>query len=208
MNPEVLSLIKLAVVFAIIIGLLSMKKPLNLVMSIASVVVVVIYMMPVDLILPALKEGLIGYNTINALLVLYCITYLQRMMESRHQLAGCEEAPGEVEIYQGRSFKVYRGMGSLAAMANGSKDRYFQEGAKKLVPEGVEGRVPYKGSVADSVFQLVGGIRSGMGYCGCKTIELLHEKAKFVQITNAGLLESHPHDIQITKEAPNYSTHS
>ena len=123
-------------------------------------------------------------------------------------LAGCEESPGETEIYQGRSFKVYRGMGSLAAMANGSKDRYFQEGAKKLVPEGVEGRVPYKGSVADSVFQLVGGIRSGMGYCGCKTIELLHEKAKFVQITNAGLLESHPHDIQITKEAPNYSTHS
>lgn len=123
-------------------------------------------------------------------------------------LAGCEESPGETEIYQGRSFKVYRGMGSLAAMENGSKDRYFQEGAKKLVPEGVEGRVPYKGSVADSVFQLVGGIRSGMGYCGCKTIELLHEKAKFVQITNAGLLESHPHDIQITKEAPNYSTHS
>lgn len=123
-------------------------------------------------------------------------------------LAGCEEAPGATEIFQGRQFKVYRGMGSLAAMANGSKDRYFQEGAKKLVPEGVEGRVPYKGSVADSVFQLVGGIRSGMGYCGCKTIERLHEKAKFVQITNAGLLESHPHDIQITKEAPNYSTHS
>ncbi len=120
-------------------------------------------------------------------------------------LAGCEEAPGEMEIYQGRSFKVYRGMGSLAAMANGSKDRYFQEGAKKLVPEGVEGRVPYKGSVSDTIFQLVGGVRSGMGYCGCKTIPLLHEKAKFVQITNAGLLESHPHDIQITKEAPNYS---
>ena len=122
-------------------------------------------------------------------------------------LAGCEEAPGETEIYQGRSFKVYRGMGSLAAMANGSKDRYFQEGAKKLVPEGVEGRVPYKGSVADSIFQLVGGIRSGMGYCGCQTIPLLHEKAKFVQITGAGLKESHPHDIQITKEAPNYSAH-
>ena len=119
-------------------------------------------------------------------------------------LAGCEEAPGETEIYQG---KVYRGMGSLAAMANGSKDRYFQEGAKKLVPEGVEGRVPYKGSVADSIFQLVGGIRSGMGYCGCQTIPLLHEKAKFVQITGAGLKESHPHDIQITKEAPNYSAH-
>ena len=123
-------------------------------------------------------------------------------------LAGCDEAPGATEIYQGRSFKVYRGMGSLAAMANGSKDRYFQEGAKKLVPEGVEGRVPYKGSVADSIFQLVGGIRSGMGYCGCQTIPLLHEKAKFVQITGAGLKESHPHDIQITKEAPNYSTHS
>ena len=123
-------------------------------------------------------------------------------------LAGCAESPGETEIYQGRSFKVYRGMGSLAAMANGSKDRYFQEGAKKLVPEGVEGRVPYKGSVADTIFQLVGGIRSGMGYCGCPTIEELHQKAKFVQITNAGLRESHPHDIQITKEAPNYSAQS
>ncbi len=123
-------------------------------------------------------------------------------------LAGCEESPGETEIYQGRSFKVYRGMGSLAAMANGSKDRYFQEGAKKLVPEGVEGRVPYKGSVADTIFQLAGGIRSGMGYCGCPDIESLHRKAQFVQITNAGLRESHPHDIQITKEAPNYSTQS
>jgi IMP dehydrogenase len=120
-------------------------------------------------------------------------------------LAGCEESPGETEIYQGRQFKVYRGMGSLAAMACGSKDRYFQEGAKKLVPEGVEGRVPYKGNVADSVFQLIGGIRSGMGYCGCPTIPDMHKKAKFVQITNAGLVESHPHDIQITKEAPNYS---
>jgi IMP dehydrogenase len=122
-------------------------------------------------------------------------------------LAGCEESPGETEIYQGRQFKVYRGMGSLAAMACGSKDRYFQEGAKKLVPEGVEGRVPYKGNVADSVFQLIGGIRSGMGYCGCPTIPDMHKKAKFVQITNAGLVESHPHDIQITKEAPNYSAH-
>ncbi len=120
-------------------------------------------------------------------------------------LAGCEEAPGESEIYQGRRFKVYRGMGSLGAMACGSKDRYFQEDAKKLVPEGVEGRVPYKGSVSDTIFQLVGGIRSGMGYCGCKTIPLLHEKAKFVRITGAGLKESHPHDIYITKEAPNYS---
>lgn len=120
-------------------------------------------------------------------------------------LAGCEEAPGAVEIYQGRSFKVYRGMGSLAAMENGSKDRYFQDGAKKLVPEGVEGRVPYKGALSDTVFQLVGGIRSGMGYCGCPTIPDLHEKAKFVKITGAGLKESHPHDIYITKEAPNYS---
>ena len=121
-------------------------------------------------------------------------------------LAGCEEAPGATEIYQGRSFKVYRGMGSLGAMACGSKDRYFQEDAKKLVPEGVEGRVPYKGAVSDTVFQLIGGIRSGMGYCGCETIAELHEKAQFIRITGAGLKESHPHDIYITKEAPNYST--
>ncbi len=120
-------------------------------------------------------------------------------------LAGCEEAPGDVEIYQGRSFKVYRGMGSLAAMKEGSADRYFQDKNKKLVPEGVEGRVPYKGSVADTVFQLVGGIRSGMGYCGCHDISELQEKAEFVRITGAGLKESHPHDIYITKEAPNYS---
>ena len=119
--------------------------------------------------------------------------------------AGCEEAPGATEIYQGRQFKVYRGMGSLGAMECGSKDRYFQEGAKKLVPEGVEGRVPYKGLLADTVFQLCGGIRSGMGYCGCVDIPTLHEKAKFVRITGAGLKESHPHDIYITKEAPNYS---
>ena len=120
-------------------------------------------------------------------------------------LAGCEESPGDVEIYQGRSFKVYRGMGSLAAMKQGSADRYFQEKDKKLVPEGVEGRVPYKGAVADTVFQLVGGIKSGMGYCGCPTIPELQERAKFVKITGAGLRESHPHDIYITKEAPNYS---
>ena len=119
--------------------------------------------------------------------------------------AGCDEAPGATEIYQGRQFKVYRGMGSLGAMECGSKDRYFQEGAKKLVPEGVEGRVPYKGMVADTVFQLCGGIRSGMGYCGCPDIPTLHEKAQFVRITGAGLKESHPHDIYITKEAPNYS---
>ena len=120
-------------------------------------------------------------------------------------LAGCEEAPGETEIFQGRSFKVYRGMGSLGAMACGSKDRYFQEGAKKLVPEGVEGRVPFKGPVADTIFQLVGGIRSGMGYCGAKDVETLKETGKFVKISAASLKESHPHDIHITKEAPNYS---
>lgn len=120
-------------------------------------------------------------------------------------LAGCEESPGEVEIYQGRNFKVYRGMGSLAAMNDGSGDRYFQDKKKKLVPEGVEGRVPYKGSVSDTIYQLVGGLRSGMGYTGCATIPELHQKAQFVRITGAGLKESHPHDIYITKEAPNYS---
>jgi len=119
--------------------------------------------------------------------------------------AGCEESPGESEIYQGRQFKVYRGMGSLAAMNKGSKDRYFQTNTKKLVPEGVEGRVPYKGALCDTVYQLLGGIRSGMGYCGTKTIPDLKENGKFVRITGAGLVESHPHDINITKEAPNYS---
>lgn len=120
-------------------------------------------------------------------------------------VAGCEEAPGDSEIFQGRQYKVYRGMGSLGAMAHGSRDRYFQEGNKKLVPEGVEGRVPYKGPVSDTVYQLIGGLRSGMGYCGCATIEELQAKAGFVRITGAGLKESHPHDINITKEAPNYS---
>ncbi len=120
-------------------------------------------------------------------------------------LAGCMESPGETEIYQGRQFKVYRGMGSLGAMANGSKDRYFQQNNKKLVPEGVEGRVPYKGKVSDTIYQLMGGLRSGMGYVGCGTIEEMHEKARFIRITGAGLKESHPHDIYITKEAPNYS---
>ncbi|MEG2174137.1 MAG: IMP dehydrogenase [Oscillospiraceae bacterium] len=120
-------------------------------------------------------------------------------------LAGCSESPGETEIYQGRNFKVYRGMGSLAAMEKGSSDRYFQEDQKKLVPEGVEGRVPYKGSLSDTVYQLIGGVRSGMGYCGCRTIDDLHQKARFMRITGAGLKESHPHDIYITKEAPNYS---
>ena len=120
--------------------------------------------------------------------------------------AGCDEAPGEFELYQGRKYKVYRGMGSIAAMENGSKDRYFQTEAKKLVPEGVEGRVAYKGTVEDTIFQLVGGIRSGMGYCGAKNIKTLQETGKFVKISAASLRESHPHDIQITKEAPNYSS--
>ncbi len=121
-------------------------------------------------------------------------------------LAGTEEAPGATEIYQGRSFKVYRGMGSLGAMEHGSKDRYFQEDAKKLVPEGVEGRVPYKGTLADTIYQMVGGLRAGMGYCGAKTIDDLRENAEIIKITRAGLAESHPHDISITKEAPNYSS--
>ena len=120
--------------------------------------------------------------------------------------AGCDEAPGEFELYQGRKYKVYRGMGSIAAMENGSKDRYFQTEAKKLVPEGVEGRVAYKGTVEETIFQLVGGIRSGMGYCGAKNIKTLQETGKFVKISAASLKESHPHDIQITKEAPNYSS--
>ena len=123
-------------------------------------------------------------------------------------VAGCEESPGETELYQGRTFKVYRGMGSLAAMEHGSKDRYFQADQKKLVPEGVEGRVPYKGVLADTVFQLMGGLRSGMGYCGSHNVEELKKEAKFVRITGAGLRESHPHDISITKEAPNYSVSS
>ena len=120
-------------------------------------------------------------------------------------MAGCDESPGEFELYQGRKYNVYRGMGSLAAMECGSKDRYFQTNAKKLVPEGVEGRVAYRGTAEDTIFQLLGGLRSGMGYCGAKTVEELQEKGQFVQITAASLKESHPHDIHITKEAPNYS---
>ena len=120
--------------------------------------------------------------------------------------AGTEETPGDIEIFQGRSFKVYRGMGSLGAMNAGSKDRYFQAGAKKLVPEGVEGRVPFRGALSDVVFQLMGGLRSGMGYCGMKDIDTLRKNAKFIKISGAALVESHPHDISITKEAPNYST--
>ena len=119
--------------------------------------------------------------------------------------AGCDESPGTFELYQGRKYKVYRGMGSIAAMENGSKDRYFQSNAKKLVPEGVEGRVAFKGSVEDTVFQLMGGLRAGMGYCGTSTIEALKENGRFVKISAASLKESHPHDIHITKEAPNYS---
>jgi len=123
--------------------------------------------------------------------------------------AGTEEAPGEIELFQGRSYKSYRGMGSLSAMQQGSSDRYFQESrprheADKLVPEGVEGRVPYKGSIAAVIHQLVGGVRSSMGYLGCRTIEEIHAKAEFIEITSAGIRESHVHDVQITKEAPNY----
>ncbi|MBR3815752.1 MAG: IMP dehydrogenase [Clostridia bacterium] len=120
-------------------------------------------------------------------------------------VAGCEESPSETEIYQGRKYKVYRGMGSIAAMNKGSKDRYFQANNKKLVPEGVEGRVPYKGTLSETVYQMMGGLRAGMGYCGCATIDELKTKTQFIRITSAGLIESHPHDISITKEAPNYS---
>ena len=119
--------------------------------------------------------------------------------------AGTEESPGDSEIYQGRRFKVYRGMGSLGAMSKGSKDRYFQEGTTKLVPEGVEGRVPYKGPLSETIFQLVEGLKHSMGYCGTRNIQELMTNAKFIRITTAGLRESHPHDISITKEAPNYS---
>ncbi len=122
-------------------------------------------------------------------------------------LAGTLESPGEVELYQGRSYKVYRGMGSLGAMAAGSNDRYFQEGQKKFVPEGVEGRVPYRGSVAEVIYQMKGGLRAGMGYCGKATVEALRTGSEFVRITNASLIESHPHDISISKEAPNYTQH-
>ncbi len=120
--------------------------------------------------------------------------------------AGTEESPGELVLYEGRSYKVYRAMGSLSAMREGSRDRYFQEGAQphKLVPEGIEGRVPYRGPLSATVFQLVGGLRAGMGYCGARTIDELRSKARFVRITHAGLIESHPHDVSITKEAPNY----
>ena len=120
-------------------------------------------------------------------------------------IAGCEESPGETEVYQGRSFKTYRGMGSIAAMNHGSKDRYFQTNNKKLVPEGIEGRVPDKGKLSDPIYQMIGGLKAGMGYCGCHNLDELRTKTKFIRITNAGLKESHPHDVVITKEAPNYS---
>ena len=120
-------------------------------------------------------------------------------------LAGCEESPGELEIFQGRTFKAYRGMGSISAMEKGSKDRYFQEDGKKLVPEGIEGRTPYKGAVAETIYQIIGGLRAGMGYTGSRNLQALREDAQFVRMTGAGLIESHPHDVQITKESPNYS---
>ncbi|MFA6809270.1 MAG: IMP dehydrogenase, partial [Eubacteriales bacterium] len=119
--------------------------------------------------------------------------------------AGTEESPGDIEIYQGRSYKVYRGMGSIGAMKAGSSDRYFQEKDQKLVPEGIEGRVPFKGSLSETVYQMIGGLRSGMGYCGTANIDLLRTETRFIKITAAGLQESHPHDVMITKEAPNYS---
>ena len=144
----------------------------------------------------------IGVPQITAIMDSYAVANVC-MMGS--MFAGCDESPGTYELYQGRKYKVYRGMGSIAAMENGSKDRYFQADAKKLVPEGVEGRVAYKGTVEDTVFQLMGGLRSGMGYCGAKTVEELKQNGRFMKISAASLKESHPHDIHITKEAPNYS---
>ena len=151
--------------------------------------------------IPIIADGGVKYSGD----LVKCIAAGANTIMMGSMFAGCEESPGETEIYEGRRFKVYRGMGSIAAMNNGSKDRYFQQDTKKLVPEGVEGRVPFKGSLADTVYQLLGGLRSGMGYCGTKTIEELRENGQFVRITGAALKESHPHDIYITKEAPNYS---
>ncbi len=152
--------------------------------------------------IPVIADGGLKYSgdIVKALAAGACTVMIGSMF------AGCEESPGSEELYQGRRFKVYRGMGSIAAMESGSKDRYFQENNKKLVPEGVEGRVPFKGALADTIYQLMGGLRSGMGYCGAPDIEALRQNAKFVRITGAGLKESHPHDINITKEAPNYSS--
>ena len=150
---------------------------------------------------PVIADGGIKYSgdIVKALAAGACAAMMGSL------LAGCEEAPGEIEIFQGRSYKVYRGMGSLGAMACGSKDRYFQDGNKKLVPEGIEGRIPYKGLVSDTIFQMIGGIRAGMGYLGSKDLDTLYDTATFVIQTSAGLRESHPHDINMTKEAPNYS---
>lgn len=151
--------------------------------------------------IPVIADGGVKYSgdIVKAIAAGSCCVMLGSL------LAGCEESPGENEIYQGRSFKVYRGMGSLGAMSGGSQDRYFQQDSTKLVPEGVEGRVAYKGAIADTVFQMIGGLKAGMGYCGCPNIESLHQRAQFIRITGAGLKESHPHDIYITKESPNYS---
>ena len=151
--------------------------------------------------IPIIADGGIKYSGD----IVKAIAAGARVVMMGSMLAGCEESPGESEIFQGRQFKVYRGMGSIGAMQKGSGDRYFQSGSKKLVPEGVEGRVPYKGAVSDTIFQMMGGLRSGMGYCGCPNIEALRTKTRFVRITGAGLKESHPHDIYITKEAPNYT---
>ena len=152
--------------------------------------------------IPVIADGGIKYSGD----IVKAIAAGGRVVMMGSMLAGCEEAPGETEVYQGRQFKVYRGMGSIGAMQKGSKDRYFQENNKKLVPEGVEGRVPFKGPVSETVYQMMGGLRSGMGYCGAHTIEELRSKSRFVRITGAGLKESHPHDIYITKEAPNYTS--
>lgn len=151
--------------------------------------------------IPVIADGGIKYSGD----IVKAIAAGGRVVMLGSMLAGCEEAPGEMEVYQGRQFKVYRGMGSLGAMQKGSKDRYFQTNNKKLVPEGVEGRVPFRGAVSETIYQMMGGLRSGMGYCGAHNIEELRTNSKFVRITSAGLKESHPHDIYITKEAPNYT---
>ena len=151
--------------------------------------------------IPVIADGGIKYSGD----IVKAIAAGGRVVMLGSMLAGCEEAPGEMEVYQGRQFKVYRGMGSLGAMQKGSKDRYFQSNNKKLVPEGVEGRVPFRGALSETIYQMMGGLRSGMGYCGAHNIEELRTNSKFVRITSAGLKESHPHDIYITKEAPNYT---
>ena len=151
--------------------------------------------------IPVIADGGIKYSGD----IVKAIAAGARVVMMGSMLAGCEESPGDTEVYQGRQFKVYRGMGSLGAMSKGSKDRYFQENNKKLVPEGVEGRVPFKGPVSETIYQMMGGLRSGMGSCGAHNIDELRTESKFVRITSAGLKESHPHDVYITKEAPNYT---